>query len=401
MCEEMMINSQSILQLFPDMDYTEERECDYKGEHYSVRDNGAIMRHYKGRKRPSDNIWTFGRKDDSTGYMIFSGERVHRIVATAFHGEAPSEQHVVDHIDTNRCNNRPENLRWLTKLENIILNENTLAKVVYICGSVDAFLENPQSLFGHERDDNNFLWMRSVTKEEAAATRENLKHLASRPKEAATKGERVGDWIFKIHREDEPLPYYSKRDEEIAPASNREQTVQKQTIQDLILNNNKPLSQYGKGYDETDLNKPFAPVLEENRVKPEPELPDFFTTSNPLAIQRGWNPYSNPEFACCPTSVSAEPLKEYLGNLKEGKVFVEAKYGPSTIFEFTQHEDAILVMTRIPNFKPFGLVKVTWTGEAYLHESCGTFFEENGVRAAYTREQGLEWEGGESIDDYM
>ena len=120
MCEEMMINSQSILQLFPDMDYTEERECDYKGEHYSVRDNGAIMRHYKGRKRPSDNIWTFGRKDDSTGYMIFSGERVHRIVATAFHGEAPSEQHVVDHIDTNRCNNRPENLRWLTKLENII-----------------------------------------------------------------------------------------------------------------------------------------------------------------------------------------------------------------------------------------------------------------------------------------
>lgn len=24
--------------------YSEIRECDYKGEHYSVRDNGAIMR---------------------------------------------------------------------------------------------------------------------------------------------------------------------------------------------------------------------------------------------------------------------------------------------------------------------------------------------------------------------
>lgn len=401
MHEEMLYNSQSILQLFPDMDYTEERECDYKGEHYSVRDNGAIMRHYKGRKRPSDNIWTFGRKDDSTGYMIFSGERVHRIVATAFLGEAPSEQHVVDHIDTNRCNNRPENLRWLTKLENILLNENTLAKVVYICGSVDAFLENPQLLYNHEQDDSNFFWMRSVTKEEAAATRENLKHLASRPKEAATKGEHVGDWIFKMRREDAYQPNFSKRDEEVAPSSNREQPIQKQTIQDLSLNNNKLLSEYGEGYGETDLSKLFAPVPEENRVKPEPELPEYFPTSNPLAVQRGWMPYSNPEFLCCPTSVSDEPLKDYLANLKEGNVFVKANYGESTIEEFTQYNDSILVITRVPNIKPFGLAKVSWTGEAFLHESKGTFFEENGVRAAYTRAQGLEWDGEESIDDYM
>ncbi|WP_294143305.1 HNH endonuclease signature motif containing protein [uncultured Sanguibacteroides sp.] len=30
--------------------------------------------------------------------------------------------YVVDHIDTNRQNNRIENLRWLTKLENVLLN---------------------------------------------------------------------------------------------------------------------------------------------------------------------------------------------------------------------------------------------------------------------------------------
>ena len=29
----------------PDEDFVEVMECDYKGEHYSVRDNGAIMRH--------------------------------------------------------------------------------------------------------------------------------------------------------------------------------------------------------------------------------------------------------------------------------------------------------------------------------------------------------------------
>lgn len=70
--------------IFP---FDEELECDYKGEHYSVRDNGAIMRHAKGRKRPLDEVWTFGEKDVANG---------------------------------------SENLRWLTKLENILLNENTI-----------------------------------------------------------------------------------------------------------------------------------------------------------------------------------------------------------------------------------------------------------------------------------
>jgi len=29
----------------PDQDYTEERTCVYKDENYSVRDNGAVLRH--------------------------------------------------------------------------------------------------------------------------------------------------------------------------------------------------------------------------------------------------------------------------------------------------------------------------------------------------------------------
>ena len=51
----------------PDEDFVEVMECDYKGEHYSVRDNGAIMRHSNGRKRPNDGQWTFGRKDPESG----------------------------------------------------------------------------------------------------------------------------------------------------------------------------------------------------------------------------------------------------------------------------------------------------------------------------------------------
>ena len=133
-------------------DYNEVKECTYKEETYSARDNGAVLRHQREgmRKRKLDDVWSFGTPNIATGYMDFCGERVHRIVATAFLGPAPSEQHVVDHIDTNRQNNRPENLRWLTKLENILNNEITRKKVELICGSIEAFLENPALLYGYE-----------------------------------------------------------------------------------------------------------------------------------------------------------------------------------------------------------------------------------------------------------
>ena len=111
--------------------FEKETKCTYKDNVYSVRDNGSVMRHPReGKKpRPLDNKWTFGTINIQKGYTMIGSEPVHRIVATAFLGEAPSKSHVVDHIDTNRQNNRPENLRWVTRLENIVLNEITRKKL--------------------------------------------------------------------------------------------------------------------------------------------------------------------------------------------------------------------------------------------------------------------------------
>jgi len=116
--------------------YKDEKICIYKGETYSVRDNGAVMRHPKkdGRKRKIDGIWSFGKENNQNPYLLFAGTRVHRIVATAFLGNPPDEKYVVDHKDTNCRNNRPENLRWVTRLENIILNPITCKKLMWKTG---------------------------------------------------------------------------------------------------------------------------------------------------------------------------------------------------------------------------------------------------------------------------
>ncbi len=34
----------------------------------------------------------------------------HRIVATAFHGEPPTKEHVVDHMDTNKRNEQDQKI---------------------------------------------------------------------------------------------------------------------------------------------------------------------------------------------------------------------------------------------------------------------------------------------------
>ena len=182
--------------------YAREVECEYKGEKYRVRDNGAICRlSREGKpKRAKDDVWTFGEKIDR-GYAKFCGESVHRIVAVAFLGEPPTKQHVVDHIDTNRQNNRPENLRWLTKLENILQNPYTKAKIEFLCGSVESFLENPSQLKGHESEDANFAWMRAVTPEEAKNTLVNWEKMLSKPRPVAIgRGNFIEEWIFEQNR---------------------------------------------------------------------------------------------------------------------------------------------------------------------------------------------------------
>ena len=307
-------------------DFNEIKDCIYKDEHYSARDNGAVMRHPREGKRirKDDNVWTFGKPNEKTGYMEIAGQRVHRIVAFAFHGNPPTEQHVVDHIDTNRRNNRPENLRWLTRLENALNNPITRARIENICGSIEVFLADPSVLRGHEKIDPNFTWMRAVAPEEARVSMERLTNWAKEhPK---PRGGSLGEWVFQERKSNNRL------------------------------------------YTPMSYQKP-APVETETMDTPPVETKSL----TPNAIQLDWK---HPvEFPCCPQQTTDKPLETYLANLKEGAVFSKNNYGESTILKFgMKNSDELWVMCSISiGWKSHAITKITFKDEIYYHENMGVF----------------------------
>ena len=50
--------------------------------------------------------------------------------------------------------------------------------------------------------------------------------------------------------------------------------------------------------------------------------------------------------------------------------------------------------------KPFSLSEITYSNNVFVHESLGTFFEQVGVQKQFVLKQGMEWTGGDTLDDF-
>ena len=344
--------------LTPDQDYTQELSCVYKEETCSVRDNGAVLRHSREgkRRRKDDDIWTFGIQNPKNGYMYIGQARIHQIVATAFHGEPADKNLVVDHRDSNMCNNRPENLHWVTRLENALNNPTTRWKIEMRCGSIEAFLENPSILNDYIDEDPNFSWMRTVSKEEGQRTLKNMENWAKKRQVPSGKGT-LGEWIYNTDVEEtEELRQWRQ--------SNLSSIQQEAT--------------------------PPVPQIEEPDIKP---------SQTPNAFQQEWK--TETEFPCCPTDPDAT-LDDYISNLRVGDTFTRNQYGETLIVECAKADDTLLVFSKAASqdaTKPWYLCGIT-KAKGFLHTNLGSFFTEQGARKQYTLRQGLEWTGGDSIDDY-
>lgn len=312
-----------------------EKTCEYRGETYRVRDNGALYRcrRLNSKKRPLDEKWTFGSPNKKTGYMTISSEVVHRIVATAFHGPQPSKKHVVDHIDTNRKNNRPENLRWLTRLENLLLNPITLNRILYKYGSIDNFLRAPSEPYYGDLT-TNFDWMRTVTKEEAENARNNLLKWGRAGK--IPRGGQLGDWIFSQQNTSRQNPH------------NHNTLLQSLTPNALQKNWKTPCE--------------------------FPNCPEKATASSILL-------YSNHL-----TKGQTFSINQYQASTVE-----EAG--------INQENNTLVVITKMSNIKPFGVAKVYIEGSHFVHEQLGSFFQLDGAQKEFTLALGLKWDGEETLDD--
>lgn len=344
------------------------KECIYKDEHYSVRDNGAIMRHQREgeRLRKNDNVWTFGTPNEKNGYMEFSGKRVHRIVAYAFHGNPPSDQHVVDHIDTNRRNNRPENLRWLTKLENILNNPYTRSRIVFHCGSVEAFLNNP-SILKQNALEPNISWMRTVSKEEAAICLKWLDKWRNEdnmePKTTSNSSIGISDWIFNTN-----------------PSFKIKQST----------NKNLDSQNQNKSYEQ------LKAIIVKSQ-KEQLEIKDSLTLG---AKQEHWKIPT--EFPLCPQTHTISPLKDYLSNLIEGQTFCKNDIYHSTIIEadISCDKSHIAVLTSANGATNYALSEIRYNNNFYIHKSIRTFFTKEGAKKYYTLSLGKKWNGGDVLEDF-
>lgn len=79
----------------------------------------------KVRKRlVRERIFKVDREPNDAGYGVVKldgiNRYVHWCIATAFLGPRPSDDHVVNHKDFDKRNNRVENLEWITAYENVI-----------------------------------------------------------------------------------------------------------------------------------------------------------------------------------------------------------------------------------------------------------------------------------------
>ena len=354
-----------ITAITPTTDFAVVKDCIYKGEHYSVRDNGAIFRHARDGKpkRKNDEFWTFGKKDPKNGYMYLGSHRVHIIVANAFHGAMDSKVYVVDHIDTNRCNNRPENLRWLTRLENALLNPITCKKIEFLCGSIENFINDPSCLRDISGTNQDVAWMRTVSKEEAKACYDRIMNWVSKPSIDVTENKGMfGEWLFKQPQ--------------------------------------KTGFTHTTGYQNN-----LPPVTEVAITSITGKKRSFVLrdslTSN--ALQGDWN--TPTEFMCCPVNISSTPIENYYNNLKKQSLFSRNSYWESVVLDFALSDDKqhLWVLTEDPNLeavKRWGVTEIVMHDNRFLHLNRHTFFEKVGGRKYFTLEQGKEWTEGDCMDDF-
>ena len=374
--------------------YTQEKECFFQNEHYSVRDNGAVLRHsQEGRRlRKLDDQWTFGKLNERTGYLEIASVRIHRIVATAFHGEPPTKEHVVDHIDTNKQNNRPENLRWVTRLENILLNPITVKRIETVCDcTIDEFLQDIDKYRDILKSaPTDISWMRRVSADEGKATLENM--LIWAESESKPSGQSLGEWVYqrldretnegvaRIFEEVEKKTGLS-RDEICSFTKRRGRYYEARIYAAKQLNKKMNLSpeQIGRIMNlSTGIVEQYLGIIpdvfsNDGKEMYDKELQIRLALTNKNYLQENW--FGDSDLPLCPQKPEEQTLDRYAQNLTPNALFYKTDFSSAFIVksELMESNNRLLVMYRVvnkdsPKEERWGIMSITLVDEVFVHK---------------------------------
>jgi hypothetical protein len=223
----------------------------------------------------------------------------------------------------------------MTRLENILLNPATHKKILAAYGSIEAFFENPQKpdiprLLGQ------YDWMRTVSKEEAQASRKRMEKWAG--SDRRLRGGSFGEWLFAPEKQ----------------VSERE--IEAQHVDSLT-----------------------AGVIQ-RRWKTPCEFPACPEEAIDDALQ---------EYKQELTSGNVFSRNQY-GESRA--VSAEISQDDSALIVLCELESNTV--------KPWANSRVTIGGGKFCHENLGSCFTLEGARKRHCLALGLPWEGGDSIDDY-
>jgi len=243
-------------------------------------------------------------------------------------------------------------------MENLRDNPITMSKIETVCGSKEAFIEDPSLLFDRKPKTPNNAGLRPVNPEEAEAYKHNWMNWGNKPVEERRSnggGGGQGEWMFSM-----PQKSWKQHKAEIEEMNRR--------------------------------------IWEEEHV-----LKDSLT---PGAKQLNW--VTPTEFPLCPVGGQERTLQAYLDNLVKGKVFTRTKYGDGGLVlecGINEAEKALYVLSQKGDeesreaVKPWALCKVTLQDGFFVHENKHSFFKKEGGQKNFTIAMGREWTGGDVFDD--
>ena len=136
-----------------------------------------------------------------------------------------------------------------------------------------------------------------------------------------------------------------------------------------------------------------------NRIEHEKQygLKDSLT---PGAKQLEWK--TPTEFPQTPQVITETPLLDYLARLPKGAIYTRNQWGESPVYDAAMSEDGthLAVVTEISGVTHFALSEVYFQDGFFIHKSIRAFFTEEGAQKYFTESRGLEWTGGDVMENF-